>query len=183
MKILDAINSNNLANVEKLYYKAFPKEEQKPFDLILQKQKDGSVEILAIENNETFVGLAITAHYKNLVLLDYFAIEDDFRNRKFGTTAFNLIKNRYIDKKFFLEIENPENLECNNKLERLRRRNFYLKNGVIELPYFVDLLGVEVKILANTAILTYEEYLSVYSNVFGREISDKINLLSEGHQP
>ena len=82
-----------------------------------------------------------------------------------------------------MEIENPENLECNNKLERLRRRNFYLKNGVIELPYFVDLLGVEVKILANTAILTYEEYLSVYSNVFGREISDKINLLSEGHQP
>lgn len=183
MKILDAINSNNLANVEKLYYKAFPKEEQKPFDLILQKQKEGSVEILAIENNETFVGLAITAHYKNLVLLDYFAIEDDFRNCKLGTTAFNLIKSRYIDKKFFLEIENPENLECNNKLERLRRRNFYLKNGVIELPYFVDLLGVEVKILANTAILTYEEYLSVYSNVFGREISDKINLLSEGHQP
>ena len=115
--------------------------------------------------------------------MDYFAIEDDFRNRKFGTTAFNLIKNQYRDKKFFLEIENPENLECNNKLERLRRRNFYLKNGVIELPYFVDLLGVEVKILANTAILTYEEYLSVYSNVFGREISDKINLLSEGHQP
>lgn len=77
MKILDAINSNNLANVEKLYYKAFPKDELKPFDLILQKQKDGFVDILAIENNETFVGLAITAHYKNLVLLDYFAIEDD----------------------------------------------------------------------------------------------------------
>ena len=103
MKILDAINSNNLANVEKLYYKAFPKEEQKPFDLILQKQKEGSVEILAIENNETFVGLSITAHYKNLVLLDYFAIEDDFRNRKLGTTAFNLIKNRYRDKKFFAQ--------------------------------------------------------------------------------
>lgn len=183
MKILDAINSNNLANVEKLYYKAFPKDELKPFDLILQKQKDGFVDVLAIESDGNFVGLAITGTYKNLVLLDYFAIEDDFRNRKFGTTAFNLIKNRYRDKKFFLEIENPENLECNNKLERLRRRNFYLKNGVIELPYFVDLLGVEVKILANTAILTYEEYLSVYSNVFGREISDKINLLSEGHQP
>ena len=183
MKILDAINSNNLSNVEKLYYKAFPKDELKPFDLILQKQKDGFVDVLAIESDGNFVGLAITGTYKNLVLLDYFAIEDDFRNRKFGTTAFNLIKNRYRDKKFFLEIENPENLECNNKLERLRRRNFYLKNGVIELPYFVDLLGVEVKILANTVILTYEEYLSVYSNVFGREISDKINLLSEGHQP
>lgn len=183
MKILDAINSNNLANVEKLYYKAFPKDELKPFELILQKQKDGFVDILALESDGIFVGLAITGTYKNLVLLDYFAIEDDFRNRKFGTTAFNLIKNRYRDKKFFLEIENPENLECNNKLERLRRRNFYLKNGVIELPYFVDLLGVEVKILANTDILTYEEYLSVYSNVFGREISDKINLLSEGHQP
>ena len=49
MKILDAINSNNLANVEKLYYKAFPKEEQKPFDLILQKQKDGFVDVLALE--------------------------------------------------------------------------------------------------------------------------------------
>lgn len=183
MKILDAINSNNLANVEKLYYKAFPKEEQKLFDLILQKQKDGFVDILALESDGIFVGLAITGIYKNLVLLDYFAIEEKFRNRKLGTSAFNLIKNQYSDKKFFLEIENPENLECNNKLERLRRRNFYLKNGVIELPYFVDLLGVEVKILANTAILTYEEYLSVYSNVFGREISDKINLLSEGHQP
>ena len=101
MKILDAINSNNLANVEKLYYKAFPKEEQKPIDLILQKQKDGFVDDLALESDGNFVGLAITGTYKNLVLLDYFAIEDDFRNRKFGTTAFNLIKNRYRDKKFF----------------------------------------------------------------------------------
>lgn len=183
LKISNATTSNKIEKVKTLYFAAFPKDELKPFELILQKQKEGSVEILAIEDNETFVGLAITAHYKNLVLLDYFAIEEKFRNRKLGTSAFNLIKNRYRDKKFFLEIENPENLECNNKLERLRRRNFYLKNGVIELPYFVDLLGVEVKILANTAILTYEEYLSVYSNVFGGEISDKINLLNEGHQP
>lgn len=183
MKILDAINSNNLANVEKLYYKAFPKDELKPFDLILQKQKEGSVEILAIENDSVFVGLAITAIYKNLVLLDYFAIEEKFRNRKFGTRAFNLIKDRYSDKKFFLEIENPEKLECENKLERLRRRNFYLKNGVVELPYLVDLLGVEMKILANTDDLSYDEYLSVYSNVFGREISGKIHLLSGITQP
>lgn len=183
LKISNATTSNKIEKVKTLYFAAFPKEEQKPFDLILQKQKDGFVDVLAIESDGNFVGLAITGTYKNLVLLDYFAIEDDFRNRKFGTTAFNLIKNRYRDKKFFLEIENPENLECNNKLERLRRRNFYLKNSMIETPYLIDLLGVEVKILANTAILTYEEYLSVYSNVFGREISDKINLLSEEHQP
>ncbi len=183
MKILDAIVSNNLSKVKNLYYKAFPKDELKPFNLILQKQKEGSVDVLAIENDSEFVGLAITAIYKNLVLLDYFAIEENSRNRKFGTMAFNLIKNRYGDKKFFLEIENPENMECENKLERLRRRNFYLKNGVVELPYLVDLLGVEMKILANTNDLSYDEYLSVYSNVFGREISDKIHLLSVVTQP
>ena len=183
LKISNVTNLNMLNNVKSLYLTAFPQDELKPFELILQKQKEGSVEILAIENNETFVGLAITAHYKNLVLLDYFAIEKNFRNRKFGTSAFNLIKNKYSDKKFFLEIENPENLECKNKLERLLRRNFYLKNSMIETPYLVDLLGVEIKLLSNTNDLSYEEYLSVYSYIYGDEISSRIHLLNKTISP
>lgn len=183
LKISNATTSNMLNKVKNLYLTAFPKDEQKPFELILQKQKEGSIEILTIVNNETFIGFAITTHYKNLVLLDYFAIEEDFRNQKFGTSAFNLIKNKYSDKKFFLEIENPKNIECKNKLERILRRKFYLKNSMLETPYLINLLGVEVKLLSNTKDLSYKEYLSVYSYIYGDEISSKIHLLNETISP
>ena len=71
---MQLIKAKNYDKIKKLYEESFPKEEKKPFDLILQKQKENLVEILSIESNNVFLGLIICAKYKDSVLLDYFAL-------------------------------------------------------------------------------------------------------------
>lgn len=75
MKLIEAINQNQLEKIQNLYNEAFPLPERKSFSRLIQTRDKGNAEILAIENeNDDFLGLAITAIYKDLVLLDYFAI-------------------------------------------------------------------------------------------------------------
>ena len=73
MKLIEAINQNQLEKIQNLYNEAFPLPERKSFSRLIQTRDKGNAEILAIENDD-FLGLAITAIYKDLVLLDYFAI-------------------------------------------------------------------------------------------------------------
>lgn len=163
-----------LPEIEKLYKAAFPVEEQKPFQLILKKQKEGLVEILSVEDeNKNFTGFIISVFYENLCLLDYFAIKEDKRNSGFGSAAFNLIKERYKDKKFFLEIESTK-INSSNKIQREKRKQFYLKQKMEVLPFCVNLIGVEMEILSSGANLTYEEYKNLYTEVFGNAIGSKI---------
>ena len=61
MQLVNAVTEEQLKNVRQLYFSAFPLEERKPFELILEKRDAGYVEILAIESDEgDFLGLAIS---------------------------------------------------------------------------------------------------------------------------
>lgn len=68
-------NLRQIFNIYKLYIKSFPKNERKPFFLMLIMWKKKTFEILSIEDDKgDFVGLAIVIRHKDLALLDYFAI-------------------------------------------------------------------------------------------------------------
>ena len=180
MKLVKALHPNQLTNVHGLYQEAFPPEEQKPFSLILEKHQQGSVEILSAENErQEFMGLAITAQYQDLVLLDYFAISPDQRRGGIGSKVFQLLKDRYAGKRFFLEIESTA-VKSENAEQRSKRKAFYLKNGMISLPFSVNLLGVEMELLANCCSLDFSEYHNMYRQIFGSEISKKILLKKLG---
>ena len=106
MRLIETPCAACLAQIEKLYYEAFPVEEQKPFSVILEKNREGSMEILAAENNhKDFTGLAITARHRDLVMLDYFAISPCHRQGGVGSKVFRMLKERYAGQRFFLEIE------------------------------------------------------------------------------
>ncbi len=162
LKIAD---KGQISEIKKLYKKAFPIRERKPFFLITKKQNQGSMEILSL-NDEGFVGLGITMMNKDLVLLDYFAIDVDIRGKGYGKDALRLLKNRYEGKRLFLEIEELDKSASNNE-ERVRRKNFYLRNGLSETGIKVDLFGVNMELLSYDCELTFDEYYDLYKNNMG----------------
>ncbi|MBO5051477.1 MAG: GNAT family N-acetyltransferase, partial [Clostridia bacterium] len=86
MKIVKLTKEKDTTLVRQLYESAFPPEEKKPFSLILKKSDEGSMEILSIEEDDgSFLGLAIFILYKELALLDYFAISPERRGGGVGT--------------------------------------------------------------------------------------------------
>ena len=174
------LNSNykdNLKNIESLYLNAFPKIERKPFDLVLEKCNSGAMQIITIESdNRDFLGFAIMILHDDMTLLDYFAIAPDSRGQNIGSTALKLLFERFNNKRFILEIEDTD-IECDNSEERKRRKAFYIKNGMSVMPFKVNLLGVEMEILTHNCNVTFEEYFSIYENIFSNEYCSKIHLI------
>ena len=125
MKMLHAHTQNHYEQIKTLYENAFPSCERKPFSLILEKQKTGNVDVLILEENNQFLGLAITMMDNDLVLLDYFAITEESRGNGYGSTALHLLFDFYKGKRFFLEIESTHTA-AENISQRLLRKQFYL---------------------------------------------------------
>lgn len=168
MKLIEAYQEQQLADIRSLYEKAFPASEKKPFSLILEKREEGIVEVLAVEGEDKdFLGLAIAILYQDMVLLDYFAISPDVRGKGVGSAAIQLLKDRYANKRFFLEIERTD-VEAANGKERCRRKEFYLRNGMTPISLFVELFKVEMEVLTDQCKISFEEYYQLYIETFGK---------------
>lgn len=179
MKLTQNLSRTRLSDIKTLYLRAFPPAERKPFYIIRKKQSEGSMEILSIESDAgDFLGLAITILYKDIVLLDYFAVDDSQRNNGTGSSSLRLLFERYSGKRFLLEIEAPD-IPSENTPERIRRKAFYLRNGMTVMPFRVNLFGIEMEILTNGAQVTFDEYHAIFTNLFSPWIASKIKQVSQ----
>lgn len=181
MKIVKATDEKRLKLIEDLYMRAFPKSERKPFKLMVQKQAEGTMELLSIEEENAFLGLAIFAHDKDIALLDYFAISDHMRGQGIGSRAIKALQKIYAGKRFVLEIETTKK-PCDDLEMRQHRKAFYLRNGLHTMDFDVNLFGVEMEVLSNGEHLNFDEYLDVYKNACGLKFADKIHLIREIEQ-
>lgn len=179
MEIVHAYTNKQLDDIRRLYMQAFPADERKSFSMLRKLQKEKKSEILSVQGeNEDFIGLVITVTYNDLVLLDYFAISPEKRGHGMGSKALAILKERYHDKRFFLEIETT--LEASdNAEERIRRKGFYLRNGMKLMPFMTDVFGVHMEILTNGCDIDYCDYFSVYKSVLPPDLLSRIHPLCE----
>lgn len=193
MKLNDACRKEQLKNIRALYESAFPKSEKKPFRMILKGRQKGSYEIFALEGEAgEFLGLAITMCCGELVLLDYFAIEPEHREKGVGSQALKALQQRYSGKKFLLEIESTVGLEekgqntrddnsaigADEAARRLRRKAFYMRNGMAPMDFLVNLFGVEMELMTYECSVTFEEYHTIFEQLLPLGMASKIKLVS-----
>jgi len=182
IKLVEARTKEQLDNVRALYVEAFPKEERKDFELMLEKRDAGSMEIFSIENEEgEFLGLTITVLYKDLVLWDYLACCKEIRGKGVGSEVIRLLKERYQEKRVVLEFESTL-VPCDNLIQRKRRKALYERIGLKLLPYQVSLFGIEMEMMSTGAYISFEDYHKIYDKVFGEKISKNIVFLGEDNK-
>lgn len=178
--IKNAVSTEQMNQIRKLYEASFPKAEKKPFEMMVAKQKEGLCEILAIEDETgNFCGLAIMILAAGLALLDYFAIEPRCQGGGLGSATLQELRERYGSDKIVVEIERttgPEAEAAENAQERIRRKAFYIRNGMVPMEFLVDLFGVEMEVLTFGRKLTYEEYHAIYNSVLPKHMTDKVRL-------
>jgi len=167
---------DRLCHVKSLYRSAFPASEKKPFALMRKKAKEGSMEIMAMETEEgEFAGLAITILHKDLVLLDYFAVAPAMRGRGIGSAALQRLFARYPGRRFLLEIESTRAREAGDYA--VKRKHFYLANGMNAMDYEVELFGVQMEIMTHGCAVSFAEYHGIFEEVFGQWTADRVKLL------
>ena len=161
------------ADIYRLYQKAFPASEKKPFSMILKMHRKGASDVWRFTRDGKFAGLIITINADNHILLDYLAVDEEQRGTGIGTEILGLMRHQYSGKGVFLEIESVYE-ECDNLSERLRRKHFYEKCGMKSMEVFVWLFGVKMELMGFDCRLTYEEYHGFYRDNYNQWAADHI---------
>ena len=89
-----------------LYDKAFPEQEKKPLQVMENLVADGKMEMLAMVDEDEFVGLAINLidAEQDRALLDYYAIAPEKRNYGYGSRGLEALLKKFKNHKYILII-------------------------------------------------------------------------------
>lgn len=155
--------------IQALYLRAFPACERKDFGELEQKAAVRQVDIIAFERDGCFCGLAISVRYKDIVLLDYFAMSEECRGQGCGSQALALLCQHYQDRRFILEVESTRQ-RASNALQRKKRKTFYRRNGWSELGMLVFIFETEMEVLGYQCRLSFTEYQELYQNRYPERI-------------
>ena len=159
--------------IYKLYMAAFPDSERKPFRRILEMYRKGKADVWYFERNGRFAGLSTTINSPEQILIDYLAVAKKGRGQGIGSAALKLLREQYKGKGVFLEIESAFD-DCDNKEERVRRRNFYLKNGLTSMGVMAYLFDVKMELLGFDCKMSFEEYHYFYTHYYGEWVAPHI---------
>ena len=161
----DAINHKEKVN--RLFRTAFPKEERPPVFLLYLRRRQGRASFRAIMDGDTFVGLALVTGPKEVQMLLFFAIEEAFRGKGYGSRVLEMLMEEMGDVPFFLCAE-PRDDAAPNAQERINRLAFYAANGFHEVGVHVKEAGVPFTVLSPGPAITRRQYCLASQYFFGK---------------
>jgi len=162
--------------IYRLYLKAFPKYERKPFSVIYNMYKKGKTDVWYCMSKGHFAGFGATINSSGVILLDYFAVASSCRGQGIGSAILKSFMEIYEDKGFFVEIESTF-VHSENSDERIKRKHFYLENGLEEMGTEAYLFGTRMELLGRGCRLDFTEYQNFYRDNYGRWAADNIKAL------
>ena len=166
---------------EKLYLTAFPDYERKPIDLLYLHQTNRQSDMFAVVNDtQEFIGLVVTIHTSNTVVLEYLAVDPNQRNQNYGSKILQNLSAQYPDHHIFLEIE-PINEGQAGDILRQRRRQFYERNGYHFLDQQVNYFTTQLELMSNQIQhhdqFIFEDYIQPYIDVYGNNVTNDVYLI------
>lgn len=126
--------TRNLAEfneVRDLLYSAFPRSQQMPVWLLLLLSKKRNVDFLAYYDGDTLCGFSFEVGSADMLFVMYLAVSDKIRSKGYGSRMLDDIKRRAGDRPVVLDIE-PLDPQADNYAQRVRRLDFYRRNGFVE---------------------------------------------------
>lgn len=131
----------------------FPANELKPFSMIEKLMNSGCYECCGFYKKESdelcAYAFMMADSDTNMLLLDYFAVCEEVRDKGYGSAALELLKEDYIkwDGMIF-EVEDDDMADAEEeKLLRQRRIAFYERNGVVMTKQKSQAFGVDFKLM------------------------------------
>ena len=145
--------------IEKLYLESFPKEERFPFWILDECSKEDNSDLLAVLDNDKFIGMCYLVNCNNAYYLMYLAVEPELRNQNYGSRILADLKEKY--KTLFLSVDEPI-----DELS-IRRKNFYLRNGFYDTNKYYEDTGVNYEVLCTNPEyeITNDNMLMRYTNM------------------
>ena len=118
--------------LRRLYESAFPREERIPWEDLLRLVEKMPLEFAEYREGAELLGITIVYPRPRLSWFWYFAVPEEKRGRGIGQRILAALLARYEGRSAVLDMEDPAQPGAPNAAQRLRRRDFYLRNGFRE---------------------------------------------------
>ena len=131
IKLVSCVGNKDLCRkFKKLYIKSFPAEERAPYLLLLNRAKKKKADMFAAvdENGDEFMGILYMLSDEKIAYIFYLAVSEEKRGKGIGGEILSAMKEHYNGKRIFLARERIEK-NSGNFAERIKRREFYIRNG------------------------------------------------------
>lgn len=163
-----------MAAAKALYEEAFPENERIPWASLLKNTE--SVDFAGYYDQDRFVGFTYCYKQPEAVWWFYFAVRPDLRGLGYGTAMIEQVKAAYGNQLLMMDIEDPDEVVCDNRTQRTKRRDFYLRMGFCNTPAGKDFDGVRMIILSRGGTVSQQLYElmleKMWKEYFG-EVIDK----------
>lgn len=147
-----------------LYRRAFPRYERKSFAVIRRMRKEGRTDVWLAEQDGHFAGLAATINAPDVILLDYLAVHEKRRSQGVGSAFLQALLEKYAGRGLFVEIEAADRDDPDGS--KLRRKQFYLRNGLTDMHVVAILFGVRMELLGRGCDLDFDDYRDFYHTYY-----------------
>ena len=156
-----------------LYRRAFPQNERKPFSMILSMWRKGRTDVWYFEDGGRFAGFASTINSRDIILLDYLAVQEGRRGRGIGSRILQELKKAYAGRGIFVEIESAFESGA-GQAERIRRKRFYIANGLQPSRVMADVFGVRMELLCWNCCVNFSAYHAFYRDHYNAWAAEHI---------
>ena len=147
------LETDEITLIYKRYMKKdFPRNELRPLIMIKKSLSLGQYDCFGIFDENALCGYAffasITQNGKKYYLLDYFATLSKKRGQGIGSEFIKLLRQELSSAEMVIcEVENPEFAVADEQKKRLRRIEFYKRNGFINTNVKANVFGVDFLLL------------------------------------
>lgn len=162
-----AAEKQHWPQIREIYLEAFPKRERKPYFALRRAVRKKKAVIMTAAEGSQLLGFAALIPYQDMVMVDYLAVSSKIRSKGTGSFMLEQVRARFPDKKIVLLIEQLDD-SAENRLQRIARRRFYLKNGFASSGIFITGAGGNMEVLSCGGTLSPEEYLSLQEYALGK---------------
>lgn len=159
--------------IYRLYKNAFPGSERKPFRMIVKMQLQGRGDVWCLKRGRKFAGFASTINSERLILLDYLAVPRKLRSHGAGSSALRAMQQAYAGKGLFVEIESSFE-DTPDRPQRLRRKQFYMKNDMQPMGVMASVFGVKMELLGVNCRIDFPAYHAFYRDYYSQWAADHI---------
>lgn len=167
-------DSPDKSKLDRINNESFPLNERNSIDNLYASGCDGNLDMIGIYADNELIGFFAVRKFRKIRYMAYFAICSEQRSKGIGSQALHLIKEYYPDSQFIIEFEAPDN-SCENNAIRLRRRDFYLRNGFFETGWYSFYDETEFEIACSEAEFDkqeFEQFITYLSSIVSAHIPE-----------
>lgn len=144
----DIILGSSVAGIaSKLYNDEYDRRMRVPFSDLEKLYADHKADLVAVFDDDLFVGFYYVYKYEDLALIYFLAVPESMRGRGYGTDILGMIIERYSSHyRIVVNIEAPL---VDDKLVSSRHRHivFFTSNGFIDSLYKFESVGIQYEVL------------------------------------